>query len=671
MRNRNHIALLLFLVLWQCIFGMAAAAHSGSTDWGHHVVVPTRMMGVHLDEELHIAKILVSSEDQELRVAVDFASHDLVVSNVPNRGRAGSTGSSDPKDWSPSYSTMGTHSSDVIRLGGRRYRVPIRYDQNAAALFGCPSCHGILGLGPGSPIWMRWQSATFSAGSVTLGRSLPPVAGDGRVRIGCAPLHNDDLCVSEATVYGQQYQVRFRFRSAFTIVPNAVYDEYVGKRSVGATAVADWPVLRLDFPSAEWPVDPRNATLRIRPESLLGDSMRGGAPILLLKRHPDPDSQVIILGRTAWRSLMMYREFTLGRAAIASHHSNKRFPDWAVITGVVVIVLLVRWWMTRDSLFYESIDPSRLAMRSLRVPLQAGRRFLNVGMPTNRRMRAWIENRRTAAAVLNTMSRAVGVTKAGQYPGEWGIYPDRLVIELVAIAGAITFLYVPVISRTMQRGHLEFWVFMQVITHASAAWLLLSWAIRIIGQADLFGVLTFRRRRRRKPSAASAAGRPPKTYGIFRLGLICQATVNILLCSMLVMLASLTRADSLGTIIMALATSLLAGNVMYHLMAAIIHAVRFDYRYAIGVRGDVVWVFWIIYCFLVYVTTGVFVSAFVLIPMMRLQVVWAGPTHFVAASFTVFIVGLLFAFWLANNEAERMADWIKRQLPKKPTSGSV
>lgn len=662
-----------------------------ATDWGHHTVIPTRMMGIHLDEELHMARILVSTDDQELRVAIDFASHELIVSTVPNRGRAGSTGSSNPADWSPSYSTMGTQSSDVIRIGDHRYRVPIRYDPSATSHFGCPSCHGILGLGPGSPIWLRWESATFSAGAITLGKTLPPVEGSGRVRIDCEPLAGEELCVSFGRVYDEEYRIRFRFRSAYTIVPNKVYDSYVGTRSVGDTSIRDWPSLRLTFPSVDAPSDPRNTTLRVRAESLLGESMRGGAPILLMKRDPDPGSQTITLGRSVWRSLMLHREFTKGRAVIETHHSIKRFPNWAIIVGVTIIVLLVRWWMTRDALFYEHISLSRLegaqyiqqqqqqqhsrrrrgqsrkiggGYSPMSLPLPVSSSFGSAsGIPYKIRVRRWLEQAHKKERNIfyslfqNSFGNRFNASRDPLYPGEWGFYPDRLLIELIAVGGAIAFLYIPELSRPFRNGHIEFWIFLQVITYASVAWLGLAWFTRILGQADVFGVLPFHK---------AGSGR---VYAVFRVGLVCQATVNILLSVMLIALAAMTRADSLGTIIMTLASSLLAGNVMYHMMAAVIHAFRFDYQYSVGRRGGAIWILWIIYGVLLYATTGVFVSAFVLIPMIRIQVVWANPAQFVAASFTVFIIGLLFAFWLANNEAERMADWVRRHEAEKDHHG--
>lgn len=154
-------------------------------------------------------------------------------------------------------------------------------------------------MGPGSPIWLVWPDATFSAGAITLGRRQPPVTGSGRARIACEVL-DDNLCTSTAEVFGVDYRVRFRFRSAYTVVPGAVYDAYVGTRSVSNTPVDSWyatmrcwarwvppapcvarlcwarsnahlrPHLTLLFESADAPVDPRKPKLRIAPQSLVG-----------------------------------------------------------------------------------------------------------------------------------------------------------------------------------------------------------------------------------------------------------------------------------------------------------------------------------------------------------------------------------------------------------------
>lgn len=139
------------------------------------------------------------------------------------------------------------------------------------------------------------SDATFSAGAITLGRRQPPVTGSGRARIACEAL-DDNLCTSTAEVYGTDYRVLFQFRSAYTVVPGAVYDAYVGTRSVSNTPVDQWPHLALLFDSADAPVDPRKPRLRIAPESLVGNSRHGGARTLLLKRSTDPLSDEIVLG---------------------------------------------------------------------------------------------------------------------------------------------------------------------------------------------------------------------------------------------------------------------------------------------------------------------------------------------------------------------------------------
>lgn len=214
-----------------------------TSPWTAYDIVPSRMVGTHLDEEIHVARVRVGTPERELLLVLDFAGQRLVVSSAPSRRTSGDIAGSNPEDWSSSFSPSGG-GSDLVRLSGNRYRLPTTFDPSAAAVIGCPACNGVLGVGPGSPIWLVWPDATFSAGAITLGQRQPPVSGSGRARISCEVL-DDNLCSSTAEVYGTDYTVRFQFRSAYTVVPPAVYDTYVGTRSVSNTPVDQWYAMPL------------------------------------------------------------------------------------------------------------------------------------------------------------------------------------------------------------------------------------------------------------------------------------------------------------------------------------------------------------------------------------------------------------------------------------------
>lgn len=711
------LALLVFLLPLALVPG-GAAARLRPSHWTPATIIPSRMIGVHLDEEIHVARVRVGTPEKELELAVDFSGHTVVIAHIPpGASSAGDIAGSHPADRSTTFVPLaGGGGTDMIRLSGRRYRVPIEFDQGAATRFGCPTCHGIIGVGPGSPLWRVWRDATFSAGAVTFGRALPPVAGSGRVRIACEPLAGDDLCVSEGTVWGATYRVHFRFRSKYTIVPGAVYDRYTGTRNLGKTAVADWPTLAIEFPSADAPADPRTATLRIAPESLVGDSQKGGARVLMLVRNSDPLSDKIILGRTAWRSLMMHREFAKGRATVATHHSTKRGPHWSLIAGLAALILLIRWWATRDALFHEASDSQDYYYGAGGIFGSAGRppKFLGAPARFGGRLRALAAGARVhepygvqeGARTWRALARRAGAGGAAEgevksrFPGEWGVYPDRLFIEMIAIPAAIAVLYIPALRRTASSPTMEIWIYAQVLVFSAVVWCLLVWAMRVLGQSAIFGVLPFTPAATRKtaqvpPSAAPRApgsgdpdearpgavrrGAGARTGGgkgeregertvvgagrrflVFRAALIRQGAVDMLLSATLLVLATVTRTDALGSVVMTLFGGILVGVVLYTFMTALLHGTRFRYRYPEAVRGEAVWFFWILYCALVTGLTGVFVTTFVFIPFLQLHVTMARPTSFLFTGAVIYFSALSTAYWLAEREADRMEVWLHR-----------
>ena len=717
--------------------GGAAATRLRPSHWTPATIIPSRMIGVHLDEEIHVARVRVGTPEKELELAVDFSGHTVVIAHIPQgASSAGDVAGSHPADRSTTFVPLaGGGGTDMIRLSGRRYRVPIAFDQGAAARFGCPTCHGIIGVGPGSPLWRVWRDATFSAGAVTFGRALPPVAGAGRVRIACEPLAGDDLCVSEGTVWGATYRVHFQFRSKYTVVPGAVYDRYTGTRNLGKTAVGDWPTLAIEFPSADAPADPRTVSLRIAPESLVGDSQKGGSRTLMLVRNSDPLSDKIILGRTAWRSLMMHREFAKGRATVTTHHTTKRGPYWALISGLVALILLIRWWATRDALFHEASDsqdyyysaggifgrssaaaaasspPSKFLGASAR--LGAGLRSMAMTTATVGARIRESYGAKEGALAYRALARRWGGGAAERevrhrFPGEWGVYPDRLFVEMVAIPAAIAVLYIPALRRTASSPTMEIWIYAQVLVFSAVAWCLVVWGMRVLGQSAIFGVLPFTPAATRKtaqvpahpesdeggdqapggkkstsssspPSSSSAAAAAAvattttvvsagRRFLVFRAALVRQGAVDMLLSATLLVLATVTRTDALGSVVMTLFGGILVGVVIYTFMTALLHGTRFHYRFPEAVRGEAVWFFWILYCGLITVLTGVFVTTFVFIPFLQLHVTMARPTSFLFSGAVIYFSALSTAYWLAEREADRMEAWLHRAT--KVTAGA-
>lgn len=358
--------------------------------------------------------------------------------------------------------------------------------------------------------------------------------------------------------------------------------------------------------------------------------------------------------------------------------SSKRFPTWSLVVAVVTALAMARWWSTRDALFYESIlgrfSDTRVAAIARRLKRRTG-----FGIPgeygggEKTFVETWYNqgSKRIGAAVSKWgWEGGLSGPYTTLYPGEWGVYPDRLLIELVGIPGAIATLYIPALRRSAQ-SKAEFWVYLQVITYAMVVWIAAVWFSRLMGRADAFGVLRYfvassstktTTTRSRKAQRRSGGA----SFVVYRAGLIRQAAVDILLSVIVLMISTLTRTDSLGTTMIALAAGILSGVTLYHFMASIVHMLRFEYRYPVGHRGEGVWVIWIIFTGLVALTTAVFCSIFVLVPFMQLHVTSANTGDFLLMAAVVYIFGIFLAFVMVDYEADRMELWIRKQRGKGP-----
>ncbi len=570
------LLLLLMLLLWG---GQA----TGDT-WGLPHIISSMMMGVHLDEEVHVARIRYSSRGDELQLVLDFTDRVLTISRIPSTISGIANPSSHPRLWSPSFSST-DGGSDIVHLGNGQHRVPVRFDPDAAARQGCAFCNGVLGVGAQSPLWLIWPRATFSAGTVVLApNTRSPVAdGQDHPRIACLPADNN-LCTARGEVFGDTYDIRFSFTTPYTFVPFPVFNQYVGSRSVGNTPLRKWPDFVIRFESADAPADPRTPTLRVSPASLIGASHVADVRTLLLRPNPNAlVNDTIVLGRSVWRSLMFRRFFDTGLAIVQTYDSTKRFPIWAQILGLVIVVVAFRWFSTRDALAFET--PGYFADQG--PSAGDGEYVLLAGDP-----KAMAEVQRANAA---------------RFPSEWGVYPDRMVIEILSIPAGIAALYLQPMRSTMIIS-IGFYVFLSIMVYASVLWIIVEWLLRAVGGAGIMGVLEIRTD---APAAAAAAAtyRPDRPRGsdlrllgtlsgdsiinnsssssssvpmpyfrIYRIGLIRQASVALLLTAALIAVASVTRADTLGTLVMTLAGIWLLLLIYYYTATAVVHLLRFHYR---------------------------------------------------------------------------------------------
>jgi len=119
------------------------------------------------------------------------------------------------------------------------YRMPIREHCAADEPFNSPecialgSCDGVLGLGPTSPIWVKWSSATITKSSIHLGQKNPHRQQKKSETVACVgSLTDSNLCSFNAAFAGRMLTVDFHSHDSYIYVPADIYQRYTEERNL-------------------------------------------------------------------------------------------------------------------------------------------------------------------------------------------------------------------------------------------------------------------------------------------------------------------------------------------------------------------------------------------------------------------------------------------------------
>ncbi len=313
--------LLLLLLFFLCLVVTATSVF-------HHPIIASRMEGKYLPEEKLVASVVVGTPGKSLRLALDFTDRFIRISRLFLS-----------ITYQPSRDDRGT---DVVHIGGKRLRLNILWDSEAAAKCGCPTCDGTLGVGSSSSLWIIWRSVTMTAGSMLLDTIAHPIR-DSPVGVSRCIEPHQSMCATYAKVYGKRYMVDFTFSSAHTLVPVDVYDKYVGIKSVGRNPPETWSTLEMEFGS-----EARQAsTIRLSSNTLVVKGRHGVRHLLL---GVSPRNDTIYMGRCSLRSMMVYRDFVDGIIKVVPWETRKHYSIVALILGDVLFAILVHWKLTQDGM---------------------------------------------------------------------------------------------------------------------------------------------------------------------------------------------------------------------------------------------------------------------------------------------------------------------------------
>lgn len=116
------------------------------------------------------------------------------------------------------------------------YRFPIRehclgdapFDSSECAAL--DTCGGVLGLGPLSPVWLKWSGATITRNSLHFGSVNPHRLTEKSEKVQCA--EDSKLCSFNAIFAGRPVAVDFHSHDSYIYVPTDVYQRYTEERNL-------------------------------------------------------------------------------------------------------------------------------------------------------------------------------------------------------------------------------------------------------------------------------------------------------------------------------------------------------------------------------------------------------------------------------------------------------
>jgi hypothetical protein len=303
-------------------------------------VIPSRLEGKTRGETIHVVEIKAGTPRTTLRLALDYEGVGVVTPEPYT------------EEISSTYSPAGGGSDEVI-IAGKRLRLPFSADLLRVEELACETCEGLLGVGPSSPLWVIWKEATFGSGAISLDGLAYEVRDAERFNrmeireqkrnaIDC-DVGYSGLCRTEALVGPDRElnTVIFSFETSRTLVPPTVYDAYTAGLNIFDNDLDEWPDLQFEFTVLTNDSKDSSFKARIRRHDIVSDTRLGTPELLIAPQTVLPNTTII--GRPAWRSFFVYKDWITNEAQIFNWKVEKEFTYYGrFILSVSGLVLM--WW---------------------------------------------------------------------------------------------------------------------------------------------------------------------------------------------------------------------------------------------------------------------------------------------------------------------------------------
>lgn len=229
--------------------------------------------------------------------------------------------------------------------------VPRQFDATplAGPVPGCDICHGILPIGKSSPLWTPYATVTFTGDAILFDETRVASRPPG---VPCL-FALEGLCDLPATFNGVPTTLRLDFSRPETLVPDALFFDYVQDNHPTETPARKWDDVRIEA-AGETVVIPGAGVV---------STHLGFTPQLFFEPHAGSEVRV---GADLLRFASVYWDIGANTVSLEPRVTSRGF-SW--FTAALIVVCVVIWYQLRDL-----HRPGRLAvvLGSLSVLLAAG-----------------------------------------------------------------------------------------------------------------------------------------------------------------------------------------------------------------------------------------------------------------------------------------------------------
>lgn len=224
---------------------------------------------------------------------------------------------------------------ELFYIAGQRVALPYVHDAAMVDSFNCSSCDGVIPIGKGSLLWNGFNDVSFTANWIAFDDDST-VRQRAFDRVLACEVPDTALCTVDGTFNDVPTKVQFGLRTYKTLIPRAMFQDYVAELHPDVNAESEWPEIVIGVYATLPDDSPFIDEFTIAPRHIIGTHL--GLPNSLTIAPYDGD--VVILGTDVLRSIVFFWDRPSGAAAFHRIQTNRGYSAYGVLAALIVMSLL-------------------------------------------------------------------------------------------------------------------------------------------------------------------------------------------------------------------------------------------------------------------------------------------------------------------------------------------